>query len=92
MVKLTKNRSENSLAFVSTRARSGSRCNTRASTQTNAEKSIKSISCLFLIQDGRHHGNAVLRKNKLTPHARHHFYNLKIIYCVFTQNLRYDKE
>ena len=32
---------------------------TVASTRTNAEKSFKSTLCLFLIQDGRHHGNAV---------------------------------
>ena len=62
---------------------------TGASTHdTNAETSLKSTLCLFLIQDGRHHGNANFRKAKGIPHALHHFYNLKIIYCV----LKYEKE
>ena len=63
-----------------------------ASTRTNAETSLKSTLCLFLIQDGRHHGNDIFQKTKGTLHALHHFYNLKIIYCVFTQDLRYEKE
>ena len=35
-----------------------------ASTHTNAEISLKSTLCLFLIQDGRYHGNAIFRKNQ----------------------------
>ena len=57
---------------------------TGASTQTNAEKSLKSTLCLFLIQDGRYHGNAIFRKTKGTPHALHHFeVNLLCVYPGF---------
>ena len=62
-----------------------------SSTHTNAETSLKSTLCLFLIQDGRHHGNAIFRKKGYTPCTSSLLQFENNLLCVY-QDLRYEKE
>ena len=55
---------------------------TGASTRTNADKSLKSTLCLFLIKYGRHHVSAIFG----TPHALHYFYNLCVYLGIICRN------